>query len=102
MWLLYLTRGLVFVSLFDQRTFFSSTADLSASISVLELKLLTNSNSDVSKISSGFVIAFVGTLPFSFLIKSSCSDVFASWMAWRISVSVMWPVICGVWAHAFV
>ena len=48
---------------------FSSSAILSASISVLEPKLLTYSNSDVSKISSRFVLELVRTVPFSSLIN---------------------------------
>ena len=96
MGVLYLTIGLVLVSLFDLRVIFSSSAFMSISISVLELKLLANSNSEVSWMSSvvfEFLLGSVHTLPFSSLMKRSWSAHLPSCMAWCISVYVMWSVL---------
>ena len=94
MGLLYLTIGLVFVSLFDLRMGSFS----SLSISVLELKLLAKSRSEFSKFSSKafwLELLLISTLPFSSLRKSSWSAFLVSVMARSISVSVIFALTMG-------
>ena len=84
-------NGISFSQSFRSADVFSSSVIISASISVLELKLLANSRSDVSKLFLRFVLELMGTLPFSSLIKVPV----------RLSSRLGWPceflpVMCPV------
>ena len=66
-WIFYLTIGLVFVSFFDRRrlVFFNcSTFLIVFPISVLELKLLVNSNSDKANLFSALSFDCYKKLPY--------------------------------------
>ena len=78
----------------------SSSDFMSVPISVLELKLLASSNSEVSRLSSvvfGFTFGSVNTLPFSSLIKSFWSAhldyCIPLYCKPCIAVSVTWSVL---------
>ena len=98
---------MVFVSRFDLRTIFPSSCWISASNSVLELRLLARFSSEFSKLFSspalGNEVRLLNTLPSSSLMKSYSFACLASSIALAISVSVMLAVdiVSGPMLFAF-